>query len=440
MDEPLLQDASVKAGGPEGASPISVVITLGVTTMGAGILSLPIATAYCGSMTTGVAFLGIFALAADYALVLIVRAARNLRVSSLGDLGHACYGSFGSSLVSGTLITLLFGAMVTIMIVIGDVIPPPIQYFALGAEYRVSCPAFDCAAPLWWAGTVRCDIADTCAPPPFALSRLAICACLVALTYPLTLFRDLTSLRLTSSFAISAVFFVVLALCVRWGSAGTAASARTFEFDWSSLVLAFPIQALSYCCVFNILGLDRELRPRNKKDIYSIIHASMLLVVFPMYAAASIAGYMQFGDETFALQDILGGFPSHDNLMLCASLAIGATNVLKFPLIALPFRDTLNDALGITIRDSNGNAGRLSFPVLAVEMFVILTFGLMFSILLQDLAVAFEILGAHSFLPLLLMSTLKDKNELTITQHTLSLTVLVNLLQSLHAPCLPRDL
>jgi hypothetical protein len=75
--------------------------------------------------------------------------------------------------------------------------------------------------------------------------------------------------------------------------------------------------------------------------------------------------------------------------MLAASLSIGFCNVLKVPLIALPFRDTLNDALGLT-----SGSRRLGFPALALEMFVILFVVLVCALGLQKLALGFQILGS----------------------------------------------
>ena len=119
------------------------------------------------------------------------------------------------------------------------------------------------------------------------------------------------------------------------------------------------------------------------------------------------------------LDDILNGFGSSDLLMLVASLAIGLTNVLKFPLIALPFRDVSNDVLGLTVQqdadpdspaddaeaaafevdvvDQPGPSGRPARPISlaerAAEMAVVLLVVLVCAIALQKLALGFQIIG-----------------------------------------------
>lgn len=345
----------------------SSVVTLSATAMGAGVLSLPIAFYYCGYVG-GTLLLLLMALMSDYSLLLLVRAGRAANQHTIEGIGRAYYGRKGALLVKVSLLALLFGAMIILLIVVGDVMTPPFQYFALDGEYQKTCPAdpaglpgtnhahairpSKCPDPMWWAGTWRCS---DCSPPPWWAGRAAIVTTLMAAMFPLFLQRKLAALQYTSSAAVAAIIFVFCCLAARFpnkvgGSCeatagGVSPTARPFNIG-PSMMLAMPMMSLAFCCQFNILDLERELLPSLRTSIDSIVHVAILGTTFAIYAGFGLLGYLPRGDNVANCGDILNAFPMNDSLMLVCSLAIGICNVLKLPLATNPSRNVVNEILG----------------------------------------------------------------------------------------------
>lgn len=200
--------------------------------------------------------------------------------------------------------------------------------------------------PHWWAGTMRCD--DGCSAPPLWAGRAFVTVALMVFVYPFTCLKNLSALRYNSTAAVMTILFVVLCLVIKLGEDGVAPSSQATTMS-PAILLAGPIQGLAFCNQFNILEVKEELPQAKQGSMSTIVHVSMLGVVMPVYALASIAGYLHFGTATTDFGDILDGFRSNDYLMLAAGIAVGLTNVLKFPLISKPFREVINEVIGLKV-------------------------------------------------------------------------------------------
>jgi amino acid permease len=345
-------------------------------------------------MVTGMLSLLFFAILADYSLVLLVKAKAMANVNSMDDLGEFCYGQVGRTIVKSALLLLLIGAMLAMLIVMGDTIPPIVQYVVTGHDYQATCDEYQCPAPRWWAGTVQCagEFADPCAAPPMIVSRFIMTIVIMMLIYPLCLLRDLSSLRHTSTAALLSICFVVLCLIIKLAQNPIATDMHVFHFE-PTIVLALPIQAMAYLNQYNIFDTVNELRIEHENKIYAIVHTSALGLVFPFYLIAGGAGYLHFGNQMAEFDNILKGFPSTDVLMVACSAAIGFTNALKFPLCALPFRNICNEMVGLRRRSEGVQIDPTTCQV-AIQMAVLLLILLGMSMVLQNIALALQLVGA----------------------------------------------
>jgi amino acid permease len=321
-----------------GASETGAVVLLSLTAMGAGVLSLPV-TFYYGGWVLGLLILLVFAILADYSLVLIVRCAEMTQQKSILAMARVLYGRRGKMIVMATLLTLLAFAQIAMLIVIGDVLTPAVQYFSTGDVYRASCDndngnVYDCHPPSW-AGTSLCD--ESCTLPPFWTSRLAVSIVSTALYFPLSLFDKLKALSASSTFAVVALFGVMVSLCVELGDKGVVDKLTTANPSWQLMMIP-SILSCAFCCHFNILEVQREMRPSIRHRIEAVIHKSMLGIVLIIYTLTAMVGYLIFGDRLHDCTDILTCFDSTDKLMLACSVAIGLVNIVKMPLIMIPTR------------------------------------------------------------------------------------------------------
>ena len=167
--EPLLH---ASAPPPPRAPVLWACINLFATSVGAGILSVPICFSYCG---TGLA-LGLLALACAMSaasLRYIAGAAARTGASSYLALGERCYGEAGAAIVLWSLGALLLGALVMLTIIVIDV-----------AEMIIG-KAMPGASP----------------------SRAAIAAAVAVVSTPLCLPSELLQLRFASMLSVVAILF-----------------------------------------------------------------------------------------------------------------------------------------------------------------------------------------------------------------------------------------
>lgn len=303
------------------------IINLSATSMGAGVLALPVAM-YYGGWVLGCATLLLFAWLCDVSLMLIVQARRVSGKAGLDEMAEFFYGRAGRIVVKASLISLLFGGSVVLLLVGAQLLTPALQFFALGGHVYSS----DCRGPCasvdvpWWAGTIHCA---TCETPPIWASQSVVTVVLMAVIFPLTLARSLSALSYTSSAAVFAILFVVGCVVAKFVSRGGIEASSTPFVARANMLVGCSLQGVAFCNQFNVVAVYDELPRARRKYMPTIIHTAMLAVVLPVYALASLAGYWQFGVETGHLGNILSGFPDNDHVMLTASIAVALTNVLK---------------------------------------------------------------------------------------------------------------
>ena len=299
------------------------IVNLAATSMGAGVLSLPVALLY-GGWVLGTILMVVFSLLCDLSLLMLVRARRASGRASLEDIAEYYYGRPGRVLVKVSLVAILFGGCAVLLLVATELVSPAALYFVTGHVYSDDCgsPCGGMAIP-WWAGVLDCT---TCGTPPMWGSRAVVAAVLVGAIFPLTLPTNLSALSFTSTAAVLAILFVAGAVIAKFALGHVAPSAEALMVR-PNMLMGMSIQGLAMCNQFNIIGVHDELPPAKRGSIGTIIHVSMLGLVMPIYLAAGLAGYLLLGSTTPG--NILNGFADTDTLMLAASLAVALTNVLK---------------------------------------------------------------------------------------------------------------
>lgn len=155
--------------------------------------------------------------------------------------------------------------------------------------------------------------------------------------FPLSLFDKLKALSASSTLAVGALFGVMISLCVELGNKGMVQNITVANPSWQLMMIP-SILSCAFCCHFNVLEVQREMRPSIRHRIESVIHKSMMGVVLLIYALTALVGYLIFGDRLHDCTDILTCFDSTDKLMLACSVAVGCVNIVKMPLIMIPTR------------------------------------------------------------------------------------------------------
>lgn len=296
-------------------TPFSSIVSISATAMGAGILSLPEAVSRCG-LFPGLALIIFFGVLADFSLVFLVECSRASGRRSFEGVSVHYLGRLGATAIKVALIVLLFFSLVLLIIVAGKLFGTPLRYF------------LKTDANEWYTQN----------------EYVSLFSAIIIL--PLSLVREISFLKYTSFFGCMFLFYLVIDLIVKMASSPVDPSWTAGRWKEDTF-LSVPVVMSAFCCQFNIFKIEFELQTKYKKHMNTIIHGACALVT-SMYCLGGGIGFLLLGEDIKNHEnpdDLLSMFPG-DTAMLVGSGLIGLTNLLKIPLIVLPFRSTAFDILG----------------------------------------------------------------------------------------------
>ncbi|KAG5469065.1 hypothetical protein LSCM4_02461 [Leishmania orientalis] len=300
-------------------SVLGAALSLAVTTMGAGILTLPSAYADAGVipatiLLTGVSILTVFSI--DYIILGVDKLGRN----SYEELTRELLGKKAEEIVRWMLIIYNTGSAIGYLVVLGDLVAPmqPLvtSYLPLLTTPKRSLLSF-------WAVFIL----------------------------PLSCVPTLGSLHISSFLAISATSFICIMIIFRYFVPGpTEPSAMTSDaiangaasvsWWWGRYpLLALPIIMFSFDCqslVFQIYaGLDDMRRSvMIKVTIMSLIVTSII------HAAVGLFGYLS--NPVDVRDNIISNYdPNVDRLFKIGYILYAAPMILAFVLMLFPIRDSI---------------------------------------------------------------------------------------------------
>ena len=200
------------------------VVNLCATTMGGGILLLPIALSYAG-WVGGTLTLIFFAGMTEVSMQLLLSAGRTCNVYGYEALGEALFGRGGELAVKIALLLLLMGACITTVLTVGEVAGKGMQK-VVGEDS--------------------------------ALSNVKVLtgAALVVIS-PVAAADSLQSLRHTSSSALLSLFVVFfIMLYFFFDNCSVGKEVQAFNLEQPALLpLGIPLQSLAFCSQFNVLPM-----------------------------------------------------------------------------------------------------------------------------------------------------------------------------------------
>lgn len=325
---------------PRGSSKASI-FNLVSTILGGGALSLPYAFA-CTGLGSGVVLLLMMSLASTYSARLLLSCAYKTKQRSYQDIAKVLYGPKGGTCVNFLVFLLVSLACVGYIVLMGDLLTsllPPI-----------------------FPGNSQIDINN---------NRVAIMGSCILVIYPVTLFRDLSALRVTSFVSVLAT--VILAVCVIDKSISELNNSNAvpdpipsrmdtcvtellphqskleciewIRFDWD-FFLAIPILSCAYMCHFNVLPVHKELRNSTQKRMNCVINATMGCSA-ALYLVIAVFGYLSKMQSLLGKEggNILNMFSKHDPAITVGRIGLAATLLLSFPLLTHPCRTLLEEML-----------------------------------------------------------------------------------------------
>ena len=227
----------------------------------------------------------------------------------LDELMGRYYGIKGARSVAAALIILLFLACVTILIAASD------QWYSILTENN-----------------------------NHDLSWYSVTAITAGVMFPFTTLRTLTDVTGLSTAALLAISVTIAMMVVKLISSGVAPSVKAVTSNSEDVFTGLSIQMLAYCCQFNILDMLKEMKPDSKLDVVPAIHTAVGIST-AFYITAALSGYLLLGAATSG--DVLSSGITMDvgsfNSIAIAQSFMSLTNMLKFPLILTPLRNTINE-------------------------------------------------------------------------------------------------
>jgi len=294
---------------------------LGMTTVGAVVLSLPAAVATIGWML-GLVLLVAFALMADASMVFLVRSGISVAADHPGREGMLDYEQVGRYLlgkwwalaIRATLLCLLVGAMASVNIIVVDMVQGNLQTFGISGTWYCS---------RWFISLVN-----------------------IGVMWPFTLLEHLAQLSKVSLLAFASLAYVFVA--VMWVCFTDPALAESVQQAQPVLLsprgfLAVPVMALAYCAQFQVLPVYQSLPQHSRRHMETVIHVAIVALALPIYIGFGMLPYFDLGPDVNS--DFLYISWPGNKLMTGARIFLSVMNMLKYPLVALPLRDILCDLI-----------------------------------------------------------------------------------------------
>lgn len=239
---------------------------------------------------------------------------------------------------------LLFGALTTLVILAGNLLLPVLQ---LACGDGVTC---------FWA------------------QHNFIIGMEMLFILPFCLAENLHGLRHSSQLAMACLVYLFFAVIIRSSqkmsieappvtmimSNATASGVVLVNLS-SEFLYAFSIQALAFCCQFNILPVLAELQDPTPERMNTVKRAS-IFVAFLLYAIFGSFGYLAFGADTQA--DLLSNFPATDPVITVGRVLLAVALLLKCPLMMQPLRSTIHAIMVPKKKNSRKSETQLKAPLL----------------------------------------------------------------------------
>lgn len=304
----------------------SGILTMIVSAVGAGILSLPFVFSSCG-LLLGFIILCVGGALAALTLELLVACGDHTGILSYSELTQRVFGRRVASLVEGAMIVYCFGATVGYLIIMGD------------SAHGVVAVLLDAM------GSETTSV--------FASSSFVLVYVSVLVVLPLKCMKSVAHLRYASVLSVSSVFYVTVAIIIRAVIFGPPSSGgaqdstlpmacwectRLVKFSWK-LPQSIAIMFFAFASHINFFPVFGHLHRPTVRRITKVTRRSVMVEIC-LYAMFSCFAYLSFHDQTHG--NILLNYALHDPLFVAGRLAMVVSLAVVCPLILAPAHHDIN--------------------------------------------------------------------------------------------------
>ena len=281
--------------------------------VGAGIIGLPFALSQSG-FWMGIIMMVALALLVDWTVRLLIRSGKLASRSSYQDLVEFCFGSRGLAYVSVFQFIFAFGAMCAYLVIVGDTMPIVLrQMVGNGSELVLFLTS----------------------------RRFVIFITTLFISFPLSLYRDISKLANTSALALFALIFILVAVIVEGPQQpAELRDSPPLDFIRDGFLQAIGVISFAFVCHHNSFLIYGSLREPSL-DRWSLVTHLSTGISCILSLSLAVPGYLLFGEKTRG--NILNNF-SHDNTVMNIARTCFALNMFTtFPLECFVCREVIEN-------------------------------------------------------------------------------------------------
>ncbi|KAJ5179779.1 Vacuolar amino acid transporter 2 [Penicillium capsulatum] len=329
--------------------------------IGAGIIGQPYALRQAG-LAMGIVLLAALTITVDWTIRLIVVNSKLSGADSFQATMQYCFGRAGLIAISVAQWAFAFGGMVAFCIIVGDTIP-----HVLGALF----PSLR-DMPFLWLLTDR---------------RAVIVLFVLAISYPLSLYRDIAKLAKASALALISMLVIVVTVVTQGFRVPSESrgEVKSHLIVNSGFFQAVGVISFAFVCHHNSLLIYGSLKKPTLDRFATVTHYSTAVSLI-MCLVMGIAGFLSFGSKTQG--NVLNNFPSNNILVNIARFCFGLNMLTTLPLEAFVCRSVMTTYY---FPDEPFNPNR---HLIFTTSLVLSSMAL--ALLTCDLGSVFELIGATS--------------------------------------------
>ncbi|CAO3641915.1 unnamed protein product [Cunninghamella echinulata] len=330
--------------------------------IGAGIIGIPYSVKEAG-FGFGIILLIVLTFVVDWTIRLLIFNGKLAGRTTYQDLLQFAFGRPGLIAISIFQFAFAFGGTCAYCVIIGDTIPHVIKSLFPSIEQT----------PVLWI---------------FANRKLCITFFTLFVSYPLSLYRDISKLAKTSALALLAIVFITVSVAVEAPNVPTelrGSMENRLNFMNDEVFQAIAVISFAFVCHHNSFLIFGSLKQPSLNRFAKVTHYSMT-IAFITCVILGLSGYLAFTEKTAG--NILNNFPSDNVFINIARLAFGLNMFTTIPLEIFVCREVLETFFW----PSKGFDIKLHFFLTTSLTLIALTI----SLLTCNLGIVLELTGAFS--------------------------------------------
>ncbi|GJJ72802.1 solute carrier family 38 (sodium-coupled neutral amino acid transporter), member 11 [Entomortierella parvispora] len=299
----------------QGGSLFNSFLNMANSIIGAGIIGLPFAFQEAG-LGMGIILLCVLTWIVDWTVGLLVHNGKLSGRQTYQDLLMFCFGKAGLIMISIFQFIFAFGAMCAYTVIVGDTLPHVLQALIPGIE-------------TWpYLGFI-------------ARRTFVITFCTVLISFPLSLYRDISKLAKTSAVAMLALVVIIIAVMIEGPRTPTEIRGDptlVWSFARPKLFQSIGVISFAFVCHHNSFLIFGSLQKPTMNRFKLVTHMSMTVSLLACLILA-LSGYMVFSDKTQG--NILNNFPSDNFIINIARFCFGVNMFTTLPLETFVCREVI---------------------------------------------------------------------------------------------------